>query len=304
MVNDDMPFLVDSVSAAINHHNLAVHITVHPIISVRRNSKGKVTAIVKPGDKGAHAESFIRFAIERETNQAELKILQQEIKKVLRDVRVAVRDWEKMRERMCQTRELLQYGPKGADPLLRTESQALLEWMVDEHFTFLGYREYKLSRRGERAFLKSVDGSGLGVLSQDDRGSKSIELTAEMRRLTRSRDWLILTKANSRSTVHRPAFLDYVGVKIYDKNGNVVGERRFIGLLTSAAYYQSPKQIPLLRHKIRRIFERAHVKEIGHRGKALSNIIETALQYYRNLSARGAVSEFGSGPRPNDDRNS
>ena len=275
MVNDDMPFLVDSVSSAINRHNLAVHITVHPIIHVRRNSKGTLTAIAKPGAKDARAESFIRFAIERETDEAELKVLRQEINKVLRDVRVAVRDWEKMRERMCQTRELLEYGPKGADPLLRTESQALLAWMVDEHFTFLGYREYKLSRRGERVFLKSVEGSGLGVLSQDDRGSKTIELTAEMRRLTRSRDWLILTKANSHSTVHRSAFLDYVGIKIYDKNGNVVGERRFIGLLTSAAYNQSPKDIPLLRHKIRRVFERAHVEEIGHRGKALSNIIET-----------------------------
>ena len=268
-------FLSTLYPRAINRHNLAVHITVHPIIYVRRNSKGTLTAIAKPGDKGAHAESFIRFAIERETDEAELKILRQEIHKVLRDVRVAVRDWEKMRERMCQTRELLENGPKGADPLLRTESQALLEWMVAEHFTFLGYREYKLSRRGERVFLKSVAGSGLGVLSQDDRGSKIIELTAEMRRLTRSRDWLILTKANSRSTVHRSAFLDYVGVKIYDKKGNVVGERRFIGLLTSAAYNQSPKIIPLLRHKIKRIFERAHVKEIGHRGKALSNIIET-----------------------------
>lgn len=274
MVNDDMPFLVDSVAAAIGRHNLVIHITVHPIISVHRSSKGKLTAIAKPGDKGSQSESFIRFAIERETNPTELKILRQEINKVLRDVRVAVRDWEKMRERMCQTRELLENGPKGADPLLRTESQALLEWMVDEHFTFLGYREYKLTRKGKRYFLNSVAGSGLGVLSQDDRGTKAIELTAEMRRLTRSRDWLILTKANSRSTVHRPAFLDYVGIKIYDKKGNVVGERRFIGLLTSVAYNQSPKYIPLLRHKIKKIFERAHVDETGHRGKALSNIIE------------------------------
>ena len=275
MVNDDMPFLVDSVAAAINRHNLAVHITVHPIISVQRNGRGKLIAISKSGDEGASRESFVRFAIQRETDQAVLKILHQEIKKVLRDVRVAVRDWEKMRKRMCQTRELLENGPKGVDPLLRTESQALLEWMVDEHFTFLGYREYKLSRKGKRIFLQSVEGSGLGVLSRDNRGSKSVELTTEMKRLTRSRDWLILTKANSRSTVHRSAFLDYVGVKIYDKNGNAIGERRFIGLLTSVAYNESPRNIPLLRHKITKIFERARVDRHGHRGKALSHIIET-----------------------------
>ena len=259
MVNDDMPFLVDSVASAISRHDLVVRITVHPIISVKRNSKGKLTAIAKPGDKNARSESFIRFAIERETDPAELKLLLQEIKKVLRDVKVTVRDWKKMRERMLETRKLLVNGPKGVDPLLRTESQALLDWMADDHFTFLGYREYKLTRRGKRYFLNSVEGSGLGVLSRDDRGSQSIEMTTEMRRLTRSRDWLILTKANSRSTVHRSAFLDYVGVKIYDKKGNAIGERRFIGLLTSVAYNENPKYIPLLRHKIQKIFERAHV---------------------------------------------
>jgi glutamate dehydrogenase len=217
---------------------------------------------------------LIRFASDRETDPASLKLLHHEISKVLRDVRVAVRDWEQMRDRMRETRELLKNGPKGVDPLLRDESQALLDWMVDQHFTFLGYREYKLRKKGKRIFLESVDGTGLGVLSGDDRGSKSVELTAEMRRLTRSRDWLILTKANSRSTVHRSAFLDYVGVKVYDEKGNAVGERRFIGLLTSVAYNESPRHIPLLRHKVQKVFERAHVDQLGHRGKALSNIIE------------------------------
>jgi len=274
MVNDDMPFLVDSVSTAISRHNLGVHITVHPIVWVKRDGKGKLKDICKPGEKGASSESLIRLAIERETDPAALKLLGQEIKKVLRDVRVSVRDWEEMRVRMRETRDLLVHGPKGVDPLLREESQALLDWMVDQHFTFLGYREYKLRTKGKRAFLDSVDGTGLGVLSGDERGSKSVELTAEMRRLTRSRDWLILTKANSRSTVHRSAFLDYVGVKIYDAKGNAVGERRFIGLLTSVAYNESPRNIPLLRHKLQKVFERAHVDQMGHRGKALSNIIE------------------------------
>ena len=275
MVNDDMPFLVDSVTAAINRHQLAVHITVHPIIWVLRDAKGKLLSIASAKTKGAKRESYIRFGIERDTDPASLKLLTQEIKKVLRDVRLAVRDWAKMRERMRETSALLENGPKGVDPLLRTESQGLLEWLADEHFTFLGYREYKLSRKGKRFFLDTVDGTGLGVLARDDRGSKHVELTAEMRRLTRSRAWLILTKANSRSTVHRSAFLDYVGIKIYDTKGNVIGERRFIGLLTSVAYNESPKYIPLLRHKIAKIYERAHVDASGHRGKALSHIIET-----------------------------
>lgn len=275
MINDDMPFLVDSVAAAINRHELAVHITVHPIIAVTRDGKGNLTSITDMDGENVRRESYVRFAIDRESDPATLKVLRHEIGKVLSDVRVAVRDWRKMRARMLEARDLVDNGPKGVDPLLRSESQALLDWLVDDHFTFLGYREYKLSKRGNRQFLRSVDGTGLGVLSRDDRGSKTVELTHDMKRLARSRDWLILTKANSRSTVHRSAFLDYIGVKTYDKKGNPTGERRFIGLLTSVAYSESPRNIPLLRHKVRMVFERANLDAGGHRGKALAHIIET-----------------------------
>ena len=256
MVNDDMPFLVDSIAAAINRHNLGVHITVHPIIGVRRGKSGKLTGIAAKSDARTTPESFIRFAISRETDDKALQRLERDIREVLADVRVAVRDWGAMRQRMRESCALLERGPKGADPLIRSESEALLEWMADEHFTFLGYREYKLATRGGKSLLTPVAGTGLGLLSRNGK-KKPIELTTEMERLKRSRDWLILTKANSISTVHRPALLDYVGIKVYDKNGKTVGERRFIGLLTSIAYNESPTNIPLLRHKVQEIFKRA-----------------------------------------------
>ncbi len=77
MINDNMPFIVDSVSAAIIQQKLAVHITVHPIISIKRDSKGQVTDITSPDDDDAHAESFVRFAIDRETDKDELRKLKQ-----------------------------------------------------------------------------------------------------------------------------------------------------------------------------------------------------------------------------------
>ncbi|MDJ0938253.1 MAG: NAD-glutamate dehydrogenase [Woeseiaceae bacterium] len=275
LVNDDMPFLVDSVSAAVSRQDLAVHITVHPVVRIDRDGRGKIRGVLPLDDESGHKESFIRLAIDRETDPQRLKLLEQEIQRVLGDVRTAVRDWRKMRKKMSEAREALQYGPAGVDEDLRDESSHLLKWMVDERFTFLGYREYRLSRRGERVFLKSVDGSGLGLLANEERGGKSIELTPEMRRLTRSKDWLIITKANSRSTVHRHAYLDYVGVKVYDERGKVTGEHRFIGLFTSVAYSESPRHIPLLRHKVQRVLERSQVDPSGHRGKALMHIIET-----------------------------
>jgi len=276
MVNDDMPFLVDSVLAAINRQGMTVHITVHPVIRLVRNSRGKIERIAERDETVGRLESFIRFAIDKETDAQQLKLLKQEILKVLADVRLAIRDWPKMRKKMQQARELLKFGPTGVDEEMRKESQLLLDWMVNDHFTFLGYREYKLSYRKDKIFLRPLEGSGLGLLSHDERGqSKTVELTREMQRLARSRDWLILTKANSRSTVHRHAYLDYVGIKEFDKSGKAVGERRFIGLFTSAAYSESPRGIPLLRHKVRKVIERAHVEATGHRGKALLHILDT-----------------------------
>ena len=275
MVNDDMPFLVDSVSAAIHHQELAVHITVHPIIHVRRDKHGRIESIAERGSEETQRESLVRFAIDKETDLHKLKLLEHEITKVLADVRTVVRDWKKLRRKMTEVGEAMQYGPAGVDPELRDESQALLEWMAVDHFTFLGYREYTVSYRGDRVFLRPVSGSGLGLLTHDERGGKVIELTSEMRRLARAKDWLILTKANSRSTVHRSAYLDYVGVKVYDESGKAVGEHRFIGLYTSSAYSESPRNIPLLRHKVQKVLERTGVDRGGHRGKALMHILDT-----------------------------
>ena len=275
MINDNMPFLVDSVSAALNRHSLTVHMTVHPLLRVQRDGKGKLQKISAIGSSNGSVESYVRFAVDREADTQQLAILEHEILKVLSDVRVAVRDWREMRGRMLEASGLLKDGPDGADEQLRSESEELLRWMADDHFTFLGYREYRLQRRGNRTFLRPVNGSGLGVLTKDERGGRAIELTKEMQRHTRSKEWLIITKANSRSTVHRHSYLDYVGVKIFDDKGNAIGEKRFIGLFTSVAYSENPRNIPLLRWKVSRVLERSRLDTAGHRGKALLHILDS-----------------------------
>ncbi|RLA30899.1 MAG: NAD-glutamate dehydrogenase [Gammaproteobacteria bacterium] len=275
VVNDNMPFLVDSVSAAITGQDLSIHMTVHPLLRVHRDKRGKLTRLASMNDEGGTVESYIRLAIDRDSDLKHLKVLEHQIQKVLADIRVAVRDWRKMRDKMLEAAASLHRGPVGADPALRVETDALLQWMAGDHFTFLGYREYKLRKRGESLYLAPVKGSGLGVLTNDERGGRAIELSKEMRRITRTRDWLIITKANSRSTVHRHSYLDYVGVKIYDDNGNAVGEKRFIGLFTSIAYSENPRNIPLLRLKVQRVLEQAEIDPAGHRGKALSHILDS-----------------------------
>ena len=289
MVNDNMPFLVDSVSAAINRQGLAIHMTVHPVLRVYRDDSGRLIRVGGEGADGGLSESFIRFTVDREVDEQHLNILEHEIQKVLADVRISVRDWPEMRAKMLEAAATLSPGPAGADAAISNETDELLRWMADDHFTFLGYREYKLKNKGDRLFLSPLKGSGLGVLSSDERGGREIELSKEMRRHTRSKDWLIITKANSRSTVHRHSYLDYVGVKTFDKNGTATGEKRFIGLFTSAAYSENPRNIPLLRLKIDRVLAAADIDSSGHRGKALLHIIDS---FPRDELFQGSVQDI------------
>ncbi len=274
MVNDDMPFLVDSVVAALSRHDLTVHMTVHPIVTVTRDARGRLTGVPASSAKSATRESWVRFGIDKETDPERLSALRDDLETVLGDVRLAVLDWETMRDTMAAATDELEATERGGAAELKAESVALLKWMTDDHFTFLGYRRYRLNERGERTFLKPVVKSGLGLFARPDMSGKPTELTREMKRLAHNRDWLVITKANSRSTVHRSAYLDYVGIKIYDRSGTVVGEHRFIGLFTSVAYSESPRNIPLLRDKANRVLERNNVDPGGHRGKALMHILD------------------------------
>ena len=274
MVNDDMPFLVDSVSAAIARQGLAIHITVHPVLIVKRDARGRTQEVLDEANGGL-TESYIRFNIDKETDEQVLKVLEHEIYRVLGDVRSSVADWPKMQGKMAEAITSLGSGPTSNDAALTKETEELLKWMADEHFTFLGYREYKLHSRKDKIYLRPVEGTGLGILKSDDRGGRTVELSKELRRFTHSKDRLIITKANSRATVHRQSYLDYVGIKTYDDSGNAIGEQRFLGLFTSAAYSESPKNIPFLRLKIQRVLERSHLEPSGHRGKALLHILDS-----------------------------
>ena len=167
---------------------------------------------------------------------------------------------------------------RRSSPVELAETRDLLEWLQDDHFTFLGYREYDAAEDDGELVLRTVEGSGLGILRPAGEAPVSASfarLPPEVRRFARQKNLLNLTKANSRATVHRPTYLDYVGVKRFDANGEVCGERRFIGLYTHTAYAASPWEIPVVRRKVERVVERAGLPPGGHDHKALVDIIET-----------------------------
>ena len=163
-------------------------------------------------------------------------------------------------------------------------------WLAEDHFTFLGYREYQLQDVDGEDALRAVPGTGLGILRSDQDMSASYgKLPPAVAAKAREKQLMIITKANSRATVHRPAYLDYVGIKQFDGNGDVVGERRFLGLFSSAAYTESLTRIPVLREKAHQLIQGAGFTPMSHSGKALMDILET---YPRDELFQTSVSEL------------
>ncbi|MFG2894671.1 NAD-glutamate dehydrogenase [Streptomyces sp. NPDC048248] len=306
VVTDDMPFLVDSVTNELSRQGRGIHLVIHPQVIVRRDVTGKLIEVYDStceahGNTGkgkaaelphdAVTESWIHVEIDRETDREDLQQITADLLRVLSDVREAVEDWEKMRGAALRIADELPSEPTADD--LRDqeidEARELLRWLSADHFTFLGYREYELvSAPGEGGaeedVLTAVPGTGLGILRADpshaeDDGhpvSPSFNrLPADARAKAREHKLLILTKANSRATVHRPSYLDYVGVKKFDAEGNVIGERRFLGLFSSAAYTESVRRVPVIRRKVAEVLEGAGFSPNSHDGRDLLQILET-----------------------------
>jgi len=276
IVTDDMPFLVDSVAMALTRRGSAIHVFVHPMIKVRRDDEGRLSELV-PWAADGLAESLIHVEIDRQAEKAALDELERDVHRVLADVHAAVEDWPAMRERMREIVAELDERPPPVDPEELTEAKALLEWVADDNFTFLGYREYELHTHEGDDVLSSLPGSGLGILRETEGKPAShsfAQLPPEVRRRAREPNLLNLTKANSRATVHRPSYLDYVGVKRFDATGAVSAERRFLGLYTHTAYKASPWEIPVLRRKAQRVVDRSGLVPGSHNYKALVEILE------------------------------
>jgi glutamate dehydrogenase len=276
IVTDDMPFLVDSVMAALAGREMDIYVLIHPLLVVRREPLGKlieVCADAEPDSAGGDkfVESWIRLEIDRTTDELAIGDLQRDLQRVLTDVREAVEDWPKMRLRALGLADELAEATLPVPDRDISDSIELLQWLANDHFTFLGYREYKL--KGNE--LRAVSGTGLGILRQDQQGPRLLsELSPEAYHHALEKRLLIITKANSRSTVHRSAYLDYIGFKTFDADGNVTGEKRFLGLFASAAYQRSVRDLPVVKRKVESVLERSGLSPRSHSGKDLIAILE------------------------------
>jgi glutamate dehydrogenase len=279
IVSDDMPFLVDSVTMELGRQGCGIELIVHPVMRVVRDDEGALQEVLATGATAPRvcAESVIHVEVVHQGASERLAVLHSGIEVVLEEVRAAVEDWGAMRARATELASDLgrQDPPCGARQL--AEAQAFLAWLSEENFIFLGYREYQLGGEDDRdspSWLAAVPGTGLGIL----RGASAApvkRLKARALREAQSAHPLVLTKANSRATVHRPAYLDYIGVKQFAPGGGVIGERRFLGLYTTDAYKASPRAIPLLRDKVDHVMDKAAFAADGHDAKGLIDILES-----------------------------
>ncbi len=284
IVTDDMPFLVDSVTSFLGEQGHRVNLVIHPQMVVERDVTGQLREVCGLASSAEPSptqeqlrESWIHVEIDKVGDPDRLAEIEPGLARILSDVREAVEDWPKMQAKALAIVDSLASDGRPLPGVEVREGEEFLRWLADDHFTFLGYREYVLAvdEAGEDA-LRAVPGTGLGVLRSDQQMSASFgRLPAPVRARAREKKLLIVTKANSRSTVHRPVYLDYVGVKTFDAAGEVVGECRFLGLFTSAAYTESVAHIPVLARKAEETMNRLGFEPRSHSGKALMDFLET-----------------------------
>ena len=273
IVNDDMPFLVDSVTAAVNDGGREVRLGIHPVIAGARAGTGELVGLDPP--QGGLRESWMQIAISREAAAAEHAALAARLAGVLADVRSAVADWQAMRDRLQSVARALTETPPSLPPVQIAEGVDFLRWLDDDNFTYLGFRDYAFP-----GAALGAPATPLGILAEPAYsvfgGLRDLAaLPSGVQEFVRRRELLIIAKTERRDTVNRAVHMDAIGVRRFDAGGQVIGLSLFVGLFTSVAYSRSPRAIPLLRQKVRRTMERAGLPPTSHDGKALLHIIET-----------------------------
>jgi glutamate dehydrogenase len=274
IVINDVPFLVDSVRMCLNRLGITSHLLLHTPVKVNRNKAGKVVEFVDlKNGKSTHKQTVFFVEIDRLSEKSKLDELSKELSAVLDDVLVAVSDWNPMQEKLAKC---IKEAESSSFPENKEESLVFLNWIADHNFTLMGYREYKINQVKGDVEIHGQDETSLGLMKKRSSTLRKLsQFSAAGREAALAPKLLTLTKTNSKSSVHRPAYMDYIGIKQYDKDGQVVGEHRFIGLYAASFYNSSINDIPLLRNKLNRILDNSPFANESHAYKALQNVLET-----------------------------
>lgn len=274
----DRPFMVSSITNALVLLGYSIHITTHPVLAIERGPKGQITSISPfSGDpEELHLEAVMRFEIDHIIEPKEIETMHKRLLEVMNDVRLVVDDWHPMRNIMLGLIDQFDAQKLPIEDYIKAENMAFLRWAKDNNFTFMGYRYYELQQQQNECFVVPDSTSGLGLFRADYSSTQQLQpsqLSPYQAELAKQQQMLVITKSTSRSSVQRPVKFDYLGVKQFDKHGHVIGEHRFFGLYSSAAYIAKVSDIPILRHKVIEIKQGIHVLPTSHKGKSLEHIL-------------------------------
>ncbi|HTN35270.1 MAG TPA: NAD-glutamate dehydrogenase [Marinobacter sp.] len=279
ILHPNIPFLIDSLRIAVNQREIGTHSIQHSIFGITRDKNGHLKTLspaTQSGSDAAH-EAFIVLEIDRHSDPQELKSIEETLQAVLHEVRIAVADFPLVTDKVAEALVELDTTTAGITSEQKKEAQAFLKWLVEDHFTFLGYDEYSFISDKSGMVVRRVDKSELGILRVNNERPAKVRLDELPQRtrheMTRTDGMFIFAKSAQRSRVHRPAYPDYIAVKKFNNKGEVVGERRFLGLYTSRVYNECPDEIPLLRRKFQKVMEGSGFLRDDYAGKELEQIL-------------------------------
>lgn len=277
IVIEDMPFLLQSITMEINQHGFASHFLIHPVFNVSRSKSGELISLTPGKVEDEFAECFLHLEIDRQSSRKVLDKIQHCLSRILEDVRAATQDWTGCMNKMAEVIDQLR-----ASSLYQTEqgkeATQFLQWLHDDHFVFLGYREYDIVVKDGVAGFKVKPGTGLGVLRDSIARlpkAECLTISDDAYETIASAKPIMITKATSKSTVHRSVFMDYIGVRQLDDDGNIIGEKRFLGLYSSSAYTCELKSIPMVGSKMQRLMQRSGFQRSTHGARALLYVLQS-----------------------------
>jgi len=276
---DDSPFIVDSVTGAVETLGYAVVTEAHAVVGVVRTPEGRLTDVT-PARSAPHREAIQHYQLKEQLSPEAAKELDGALRSVLADVKAAVRDFEPMRQAVERMKEVARQGAHRYPERSVVEAEAFLDWLLDLNFIFLGYREYAFGGSGDDRYLSIVPGTGLGILHDPatSRFSSPVpvsELPDDLADRYMDGFLVVISKTNRISTVHRRDRMDYIGVRHIGPDGTVIGEARMIGLFTSRAYMSEAASIPILHGKLGQVLEEDDLIDGSHDHKAMVQLFNS-----------------------------
>ncbi len=277
IVSDDLAFLVDSVAAEVNRNSFLIDLLLHPILYAKYK-KGKLDDTAIKEKKGYVRQSHIHVQIKDIPHESALKELEKGLLEILEDVQTANTDWRTMLKTLEEAREDLA-NAKTRRPAAEIQQYCeFLDYLHDNNFTLLGYREYSFYEKDGEVKSRTVRNSGLGLLSNEVKPAYINDheegLPRNLQEKRKNLPPLSISKTNRLATVHRRVPMDAVAVKTYDEDGKVSGEKLFLGLFTSVTYSRSVSDVPYLREKVEDVLKMSGFVQGSHDRKALRHILE------------------------------